>query len=322
MLLIFLSIHFLVTKASEVPSLRKAYFGDNITGEKVTATFLSIAFAALFAYWIYVITYPLYTLSSFARELFTVGQWGARTYAERAGISAASIRTIRGHITFYGFYSFHLIFGLILLFKLLPRAKNRRVETYSSTLFLFLSGLVGGLSLYLVRSGVYPDRFLMFGWLFGFAPLVVAILKGKHKWLNGVGVFLLIAFMIFNIYMINPQDYDPRAERVPIVTSVEDYALANTFDFSSGNIFGTQNPVMAIYDVHTNLGTVLSLSDANLTKFDWIIVPKRVLELEKKSTQELRTGTLAELEHLADECPIDYNKIYESYSYSVFKARQ
>jgi len=322
MLIIFLLIHFLVTKASEVPFLRRVYFKDNITGGKVTTTFLSIAFVALFTYWIFVVISPLYNLATLVRDLFTPGKWGVGTYAEVADISAVSIRTIRGYIVLYGFYFFHLIFGLILLYGLLPRAKNHRVETYSSTLFLFLSGLTGFLSLYVIAPAAFPDRFLMFGWLFGFAPLVVAILKSKHKWLKRVGVLLLVAFMFFNIYMIEPTAWDARAEGLMIAPSEEDYALANTFDFSSGKIFGHQNSLMAIYDVDKKLGTTLSrVRTANLTNFDWIVVPKRVLELEKKYTQETRTGTIAALEHLMGECPVDYNKIYESDSYSIFRAR-
>lgn len=321
MLLIFLLIHVLVTKASKVPFLRRVYFGKTITGEKVTITFSLIAFVAPLAYWTYVVMSPLYTLVTFVRSVFTPSQWGVHTYAEIAGISGASIQTIRGYITFYGFYFFLFIFGLILLYGLLPRrareAKKHRVETYSFTLFLFLCGLVGFLSLYIVAPAAYPDRFLMFGWLFGFAPLVIAILKGKHKWLKRVGVFLLIAFMLFNIYMINPYDYNPRAEGVPVVTSKEDYALANTFNFSSGKIFGFQTPLMAIYDVHNNLGTIFTLSEVNLTKFDWIIINKKELDLEKKYFPGAET--IVALERLATEGSADFNKIYESDNLLVFQ---
>jgi len=322
MLLIFLSIHFLVTKASEVPPFRRAYFGDNITGEKVTITFLSIAFVALFAYWTFVVMSPLYTLTTFVREVFTPSQWGVRTYGETTGISGASIQTIRGYIMFYGFYFFLFIFGLTLLYSLLGRAKKHRVEAYSFTLFLFLCGLVGFLSLYLIAPAAYPDRFLMFGWLFGFAPLVVAILKGKSKWLRRIGVFLLIAFMLFNIYMIETTAWNARAEEITGAPSEEDYALANTFDFSSGKILGPQNNLMAIYDVHNNLGTIFGLSEVNLTKFDWVIINKKELELEKKNYPEPRTETIAALERLATEGSRDYDKIYESNSLLVFKQRQ
>jgi len=321
MLLIFFLIHFLVTKASEIPPLRKAYFGVNITGEKVTAIFLSIAFIALLAYWMNVVSFPLYTLVTFVEEVFISGQWGARTYAGAANVSAASIRTVRGYILFYGFYFFYFIFGLILVYKLLPRAKNRRVETYSFSLFLFLCGLLGFTSLYLVRAPVPPDRMLMFGWLFGFAPLVVSILKGKRKWLRRFSLFLLVAFMLFNIYMVNPYDYNPRAEGIALVTSEEDYSLAYTFSFSGGKVYGYQNPIMAIYDVHNKLGTSYTLREIDLTKFDWIIIQKKGLELEKKYNPEPRTEAIATLEGLANGGHANYTKIYESDNLLVFKRR-
>jgi hypothetical protein len=111
--------------------------------------------------------------------------------------------------------------------------------------------------------------------------------------------------MLFNIYMIETTAWDVRAEGVPVSPSLEDYALANTFNFSRGTIIGYPNTVLAIYDVHNNLGTTYS-GEVNLTRFDWVIIQKKGLELEP------RTETIAVLEHLAFECPAGYNKIYES----------
>jgi len=321
MLLTFLLIHLLVTKAFEVPFLR-VHFEDEITGQKVASTFLSIIFVALFAYWIHLVIFPLQTLVTFFRNVFNPSQWGIRAYAEIAGISVASLQTIRHHLIFYGFFFFHLIFGSILLYGLLPKAKNRYVETYSSTLFFFLCGLTGFLCLYLVAAAAFPDRFLMFGWLFGSAPLVATILKGEWRWPKKVSVFLLVTFMLFNIYMIDPTAWDTRAEGIPIATSEEDYALANTFSFSNGKIFGHQNPLMAIYDTHNNLGTVFALYDeVDPTRFEWVVIQKKELESERRYYPEPRTETIAALENLATKCYTDYDKIYESNSLLAFKRR-
>ncbi len=183
---------------------------------------------------------------------------------------------------------------------------------------------MGFLSLNIILPTVFPDRFLMYGWLFGFAPLIVAILKGKHKWLQRVGLFLLVASMLFNIYMIELTAWDARAQLVPAAPSEEDYALANTFDFSSGKIFGPQNPVKAIYDVHNNLGTRFApqYSKIDLAKFDWVIIDKKKLELEKRYYLEPRTEIIATLERLATEYSADYKKVYESNNLVVFKRGQ
>ena len=180
------------------------------------------------------------------------------------------------------------------------------------------------MSLYLIAPAAFPDRFLMFGWLFGFAPLVVAVLKGKYKWLKRVGVFLLFAFMLFNIYMIDPTAWNIRAERVPAATLEEDYALAKIFNFSSERVFGPQGAMMAIYDTHNDLGTIWysSTSEVDLTRFDWVIIQKKALELEKRYYLEPRTEIIATLQRLATECPTDSNKIYESNNLLVFKLRQ
>ena len=315
-LLIFLLVHFMIGKGSEVPFLRRAFFGSYITEEKVGVTFLLIASVAIFAYWMYVVMSPIYTLVTFVENLFGVGQWGGWTYADEAGISAATIRTIRGYIIFYGFYSFHLVFGIILLYGLLFGVKSRRLELYSFTLLLFLCGLIGGLSLYFVATGVFPDRFLMFGWLFGFAPLVVAILKGKSRSLQRAGVFLLFAFMLFNVYMIDPSAWDARAEKGLTIVSEDDYALANTFDLSSAQLFGPQSIVMAIYDVHNNFGTTIE-ERVDLTEFNYVAIEKKMFELELP-----RTETMAGLERLATEFSVDYSRIYESDNILVFKRRQ
>jgi hypothetical protein len=314
MLLVFLFVHFLVTKASEVPYLRRTYFADKIMGEKVRITFISIASVALFAYWIFVVIFPFNSLINFARDLLTPSQYGAGTYASTINISTSFLHTIRQYVIFYGFYSFLLIFALILLYKLLPRTKNRRVETYSFTLYLLLCLLIGFLSLYVIAPQALPDRFLTYGWLFGFAPLVVAILKGKYKWLRRIGVLLLVAFMLFNIYMIDPAYWNPKSvQGVPGAPTFENYAMANIINFSTGKILASdRNTVGAIYDVHNNLGTVVAYSEeVNLAQFNWIVIQKQGLQLER-SYYSKPQETITILENVTFGSSPGYNKIYES----------
>ena len=322
MLALFLLIHLLVARACELPFLRRTYFGDNITGEKISTSFLTIAFVALLGYSIHVIISPLYNLVSFAKELFSPTQWGVGTYGYVAGIAGAEIQTMRGYIIFYGFFSFVLIFGAILLYQLLRRAGNRRAEIYSFTLFLFLCGIVGFIQLYVVPMGgaPFPDRFLTFGWLFGFAPLVAAILNGKYKWLRRVGVCLLVSYMVFNLYMIPPTVWDPKADGVASATSREDYALANTFDFSGVRLAAHPNPRMAIYNVHNNMGGGI-FGNVELSEYDWVIVQKEVLRRMKQFHPEAGAEATAKMEELMKEGSPERNRIYDSTSLSVFKRR-
>jgi hypothetical protein len=315
MLLTFFLVHFIVTKASNVPFLRRTYFDGKITGEKVTGKYILIASVALFAFWVFVANYPLKILISTAKSAFTPQQYGMQSYAATSGMhSLFSITTIRGDIIFYGFYSFLAIFCLILLYGISPRSKNRRVETYSFTFFLLLCLFIAFLSLYVLPGAVYPDRFLTYGLLFGFPPLVLAILKVKHKYLRTIGVLLLVAFMLFNIFMIDPSYWNVQDSQTPGRTSptLEDYALANTFNFSSGTILSLdENVVAAIYDVHNNLGTIVNPNVViNVTNFDWVIINKPELVVEKSQYPDSKTITL--LEQLAFESSPDWSKIYES----------
>jgi hypothetical protein len=322
MLLIFLLIHFLVSKAFELPFIRRTYFGDNIAGEKIHSSFLLIAFVTITTYWMYIEIGPLYNLISFTKALFISGQWGAASYGEVAGIATGLPYTFRGSVLFYGFYSFLLIFVIILLYGLLPRFRYHRIEALSFILFLFLCGIGGLMSFYVIARDILPnpDRFLMFGWLFGFAPLVAVILSIKNKWLIGIAAFLLLAFMLHNIYQIEPTFWDARAEGGRHATSQEDYALAHTFDFSSGGIAAYSINLMAIYDVHNNLGEN-AFSDIDLSEYKWVIVQKEVLRLQLTYGGP-RTEAVSEMARLEKEGSPDRNKIYQSSNLSVFKVRE
>ena len=135
MLSIFLLVHLLVTRAFDYPFFRKVYSKNNIKGEKITKYFLLLTFVTLFTYWLFaVVQSPLYTtpinaLASLAKNIFTIESWGANTYAVSAGITGAQIQSIRGYFIFYGFYLFNAIFILMLLYGLMPRAKNLELST-------------------------------------------------------------------------------------------------------------------------------------------------------------------------------------------------
>jgi len=323
MLSLFLLIQFLVYKACELPFLRRTYFGDDIAGEEVTSSFLSISFVAILTYWMYVVVSPLHTLVTFAKEIFAPSQLGAASYGEVTGITTTLPHSLRGSVLFYGFFFFLLIFIIILLYGLLPRLRHNRIETLSFTLFLFLCGIGGLMSLYLItiRVAPFPDRFMTFGWLFAFAPLVAIILSRKKQWLRGVGIFLLFLFMLYNIYQITPTAWDAKAEGGQVAPSEEDYALANTFDFSSGEIAAHENNLLAIYDVSNNLGENF-FENIDLSGYDWVILQQEALRLEQKYHPEPETEAIAEMRQLEKEGSPDRNKIYQSSNLSVFKLRE
>jgi len=325
MISMFILIHFLSTKTLKIPFFKRTYFKNIIVEKEISFAFILMAFIAELAYWIYVVLSPFYTLVSFARSLLVPEEWWINTYVELAGIRPTSFPTIRGYIIFYGFYLFHFTFAFILLCRLMLKPRKLNMETWSFTLFFYLCLLLGFLSAYVVNPAASPQRFLPFGWLFGSAPLTATILRDKHKWFKRIGVFLLITFILFNIYMIEPTAWDAQAEGIPSAASEEDFALANAIDFSNGRIFGPNNPLMAIYALHNNLGTIFAhpyLSEFNLVNFDYIIIQKKQLELEKKYNPDPRTETIATLRALVNGTHMGYNKIYESGNILVFQPSQ
>ncbi len=307
MLIIFLSIHLFVTRVSNVSFLKKLFFGSDLQGEKISVKFAVIAFVVPFAYWMFVTIVPISALVNFSRSLFYQGQ----TYAQIAGISGSSIETLYGYIVYYGFFFFISIFSLFLLYGLFKKAKNKRLENHSFTLYLFLCLFVAFLSLYFSAAIAFPDRFLTFGWLFGFAPLTVTILKSKYSGFRRIGIFLLVASMLFNIYIIPPTLWTPRSGDTPatgmeaFAPSIEDYALSTAFNFSAERILAPQNNLMAIYHTQNTLGTVFTSLKVDIANFDWIIFKK-----------ETNSTTLEVLDN-SFEC----SKIYDSGSLLAFKLR-
>jgi hypothetical protein len=339
MLFLFLLIHFLVTRAAGLSALKKRYFGGGIAGEKVGVVFLVLTLVFPVAYSMSggiqppagitpgggaSATLPVGEMGSFLGILFKPGEWGP-SYADIAGINVGSIQAIRGYIIFFGFWLFIAIFAAILLYRLLPRVRNSRLETYSFILFLFLCGLCAFLGLYYIPIPISPDRFLTFGFLFGFTPLVIAVLDFNRIWLRRIGMGVLIAFMLFNIYWIEPTAWSGTAEGVPAASSEQDYALANTFNFpNNATIVAHANVMMAIYDMHNNWGTPTYgwASVNNLSRFDWVIVQKQALRLEQKYHPGQETETMAEIERLMREGSPDRDMIYESNALAAFKLRK
>jgi hypothetical protein len=308
LLVIIFFLHFLVTKASQLPFLRRIYFGGKIVGEKITAKYILIVIIILLAFWVFVVSYPLEVLASIAHDLANPG---AGSYSSANSISPSSILTIRGYVRFYGFFSFLAVFCLLILCTMLPKRKNQRVETYSFSLFSLLCVFIAFLSLYVISAGAFPDRFLTYAWLLGFPPLLLIILKNKYKAVKKMGVILIVSFMFFNIFMIDPSYWDGKNALETATPKFEDYALANAFNFSTGKVIGPQTSVLAIYDVQNNIGLVMDYTNVNKwAGFDWIIINKPELELEKSYLPN--STTIAFLEQLAFESSPYWQKIYES----------
>jgi hypothetical protein len=323
MLIIFMIVHAIICSLFRMASNKQRNPISGLDTKPITTTFVIFALVSLFAYWVYVASKPMYNLLMLVKEIFNISYWGIGSYADVASIGADTIHTTRGVVIFYGFYLFIVIFGLILLYQLFKRNDKLPIETYSFTTYLFLCGFAGLLQMYILRFGigVYPDRYLMYGWLFGFAPLAGAILYSKRIIFKRSGLILLVAFMIFNIYMIEPSTWNINAENIPDAPTKEDYSLANSLNLSSGKILDNKYARYAIYDVRNNLGdNVLQAND--LYQYNWVIVNRKALELEQKYYPEPRTKALEQMIDLQNENLPSFQKIYNSNNNSVYKLKE
>ncbi len=327
MLVAFLLTHFVVSGIIGRSTVIKSYIGDSITGVKISGYFVLLAIAGSLIYWTFVAEFPLYTLAELLEDIFAPSIWGEDTYAESAEISSTSIQTARGYILYYGFYFFMLVFGALLLYQLTFRGINRRFEVYSFTLFLLLVGFVGLVSLYVLPARAFPDRFLSFGWLFGFPVLVLAVFKFKRQLFRTVGISLVIAFSLLNLYMIDRPAWDPEAKDIPPAPTREDYAFADTFDFDSRYTASYRTGRMANYDVqnaqndHGALPGNNIFSVADLSRYEWAIVQKQELWRELEINNGPTNNTIAEMERLVKGDSIDRNTVFESNSIVIFKLR-
>ncbi len=138
-MMVFLLAHLIITylsHSSRVNSLlRLKQPMLNITG-----TFILLTFVILFSYWMYKYQFPLLVFREWGKILWSGELW-AGTFGElEYTLSPQTIVSIRGKVLFYGYFLFHAIFALILLYKILFQPKDRRVDFYS---FTFLLGVCG-----------------------------------------------------------------------------------------------------------------------------------------------------------------------------------
>lgn len=294
----------------------------------VTVTFAVLAFVAMLSFWMYRYDEPLVAMAEMGR-LILLGHLGIGTGAEQMGIlEPQTIPSLRGQITFYGYYFFLAVFGAILLYKVFLRPKDKYPEFYSFASFLFLCGFIVILRMYLLPAGpldIPSDRLFTWGWIFGFAPLVISMLENRSNWGRKVGMTLLAGFMIFSIFTLprNTWDFKEPGIAAGDIALKEDYAVAETLALSPDGA-AYHNTRLAIYDVRgffcRDLAPVPDVD--KLEALDWIVIKKRQLLTFK----ELRTRypySEAVVDRLTgmltESSPGSRNRIYDSNNIAVLK---
>ena len=318
MLISLLAIYWMFTVLART-ALGKQIF-RNTTGEGVSLSLLLLALIGTLTYWITTVTEPMQLLIVFVNNVFTPSIWGIRTILQQE--TAGSLPNLRYYFLIYGSYISYAIFGLFLVYKSLSRTGNRQLETTVFTSYLIMCGIIGIMSFYLLPPTVGGDRFLAFGWLFALGPLALTIVEFRHKLTVYFSMFLILFFIFINLYTIHPTLWDQGASGAGGAAHPDDFALAETIDFSNGNILGYQNSITTIYDAQNELGTdaFFLVDPIDLKDFRWVIINRASLK-EEGLYSEYTRNMIRAMEHLEIEESTGYYKIYESNNLCVLEQR-
>lgn len=271
---------------------------------KVTTIFL-IILVVLLAYWIYNAVYVWDSFAKIFLEVIGINQFAS--YVQQAGLESPII-SLRGTIIYYGFFIFSLLFAIILTLKVLFDKNLEKIEDLTFYLFFGFCGIYGFLSLYSLGSLIYPDRFLSFAWLFGLIPLTAIILSLKsrnYKKLNILFVLLLLSFVFYNLYNIQPSYIEKNYTASDTIADYKEYALAKHFILPSNlsirtgsYYYGYIGVFGAFYDLQgLNMGVAASnirkiKNFTGSSKFaiineNMLISQSKYLELKSKEDYEL-----------------------------------
>jgi len=250
MVIILLSIYIIVSKIITYLYRKKADIKRRLSGIINIKIIFLVVLIAVISYWVYHTVYVLeYSLDVFY-EIFGFAGSGI-TYAEQIQL-AAPIVTLRGNILLYGFFIFHILFSFILLIKLLMKKNNQKIEDASFTIFFFFCMFYAFLALYASSSLLFPDRFLPFAWMFGIIPLTGFILIMKKDICKKILVVLLISFIVFNLYNIDPEYYTGNASIKGAVATEKEYLIAEHIAFPEVSPEKTKNIFSLEITVVTN----------------------------------------------------------------------
>ena len=330
-MVIFLAIQFVVTRITSSPR------GVILLGTKsrdsrmfVTIELVAFAIVAVFSYWLYIYTWPLIVMVRWGLTILhgdptsTLGQLGY-------GLPQTWL-FLRGQIIYWGFILFHVVFAFILLSDVLFRRRGKITEFYTLACLFYACALLSFIQVYVrtTTTSLNHFRLIAWGWFFGVAPIVVAVVKGNPRLGRNVGMLLLVGFMIFNVYEMDNTSRDTQTARREWgdITLMEDYTLAKTVTLTE---YGTafHRTKLAIWDVQGLLWTDLtSVTADQIDTLDWIVIKKKELaryiavgSYDAYGQFPVEPWKLNTLGKLIKGQSSERNKVYESTNLQVFRSR-
>jgi len=292
LILLLLGVYIAASKLIPFIYRKDETFISKLSGRiNINIIFLTTLIAVV-AYWIYHAVFVLKHSIDFIDEILGL-KYVTTTYAASINLNAPII-TLQGNIIYYGFFFFHLVFSLILLIKFIKIKNEQKIEDTSFSLFFFFCMFYAFLALYIVSSLPYPDRFLPFAWMFGIIPLTGFLLTFKKNIFKKILVILIVVFMLYNVYNIDPNYYSGTASNTGTVATEKEYIIAQRYDFPD-KYYGYNGVVAAIFDIQGIKQRTGGISIGELgDSFDYTsmaviseqIYSKDLLYLKEKSQEE------------------------------------
>lgn len=220
------------------------WFSGNFYTNNKWGSLLIIVLASviIFAYWTFITTTVLFTMSNFARELLDPI---ATTYLDIASNQSLYESSLREQLIYAGFFIFNFIFGALIIIK------RKNLKEISGFAFILFACGAAGLALFFTPLNIYPDRLLGYGWLFGALPLMYSIFSVNNITMKKILLVILLTFLLYNIYVITPFYYTNPYQNLAQPT-FEDYSTTYKIDMSNGAINAYQNHELTITDVYQN----------------------------------------------------------------------
>lgn len=301
MFIILLGIYVIASETISYFNRKNIYKVENLSGAITIKTISLVILVVAVSYWIYPAVTLLDSFSGIFREVTGVTE--LTTYAETIELETSPIVTLKGNIIYHGFFFFYFLFAAILGIKLILQKNEQKTEDFAFTTFFLFCGFYGFLALYSMGSLLFPQRFLAHGWLFGIIPLAGIIISLKKDWYKKKFVILLVSFMIFNVYNMNPCYYEGNPHLTGVVVGDKAYLIAKTIKFPMvycGGHIGTRTAIRELQGREHASSGIPALSDfRNSTKN--IIIDEEYL--------------LHRLEYLKEKSKKDYRRVIEITSY-------
>ncbi len=215
--------------------------------QRLLLIFLAFSIS-LFSYWVFLygLEFGLTFFKDVLFDAFGINYEGG-TFAESMNLGTPIV-TLKGNIIFYGFFLYHILFGILLIIKFFMKDISDKTENITFTMFYFFCTFLGFMGMYILTILAVPQRFLPFALMFGLIPITGIICVFKKNTYKKILIIFLISFIVFNLYNIDTNNYTYNASFTGGSVTEKEYLIAQKISFPN-YYYGYIAAVAAIYDL-------------------------------------------------------------------------